>query len=69
VGEALAKTAYFLEMTPLSGAISWSPQNHAANGSRLQWGTLRSLAMVCGLTLPSSFILSAFWFWLFRQLV
>jgi len=26
-------------------------------------------AMVWGLTLPSSIILSAFWFWLFRQLV
>jgi PiT family inorganic phosphate transporter len=41
----------------------------AANGSGLQWGTVRSLAMAWVLTLPSSIILSAFLFWLFRQIL
>ena len=41
----------------------------AANGSGLQWGTVRSLAMAWILTLPSSILLSAFLFWLFRQVL
>ena len=41
----------------------------AANGSGLQWGTVRSLATAWVLTLPSSIILSAFLFWLFRQVL
>jgi len=39
----------------------------AANHSGLQWSTVRSLAMAWVLTLPSSIILSALLFWLFRQ--
>jgi PiT family inorganic phosphate transporter len=41
----------------------------AANGSGLQWGTVRSLAMAWVLTLPSSIMLAASLFWLFRQLL
>jgi len=41
----------------------------AANGSGLQWGTVRSLAMAWVLTLPSSIILSATLFWTFRQIL
>ena len=40
----------------------------AANHSGLQWSTVRSLAMAWVLTLPSSMILSAGLFWLFRQI-
>jgi PiT family inorganic phosphate transporter len=41
----------------------------AANHSGLQWSTVRSLAMAWVLTLPSSIILSASLFWLFRQIM
>jgi PiT family inorganic phosphate transporter len=41
----------------------------AANGSGLQWGTVRSLAMAWVLTLPSSIILSATLFWTFQQIL
>jgi PiT family inorganic phosphate transporter len=39
----------------------------AANHSGLQWHTMRSLLMAWTLTLPSSVILAASLFWLFRQ--
>jgi PiT family inorganic phosphate transporter len=39
----------------------------AANHSGLQWTTVRSLLMAWVLTLPSSIILSASLFWVFRQ--
>ena len=38
-----------------------------ANGSGLQWSTLRSIAMAWVFTLPASALLSASLFWLFRQ--
>jgi len=41
----------------------------AANHSGLQWSTVRSLLMAWVLTLPSSIILSAFLFWMFRQVM
>jgi PiT family inorganic phosphate transporter len=41
----------------------------AANHSGLQWSTVRSLAMAWVLTLPSSIILAATLFWLFRQMM
>ena len=40
----------------------------AANGSGLQWGTVRNLAMAWVLTLPASIVLSATLFWLFRMI-
>ena len=40
----------------------------AANGSGLQWGTVKSLAMAWVLTLPASIMLSGFLFWAFRHL-
>jgi inorganic phosphate transporter, PiT family len=40
----------------------------AANGSGLQWGTVRSLALAWILTLPVSILLSAGLFWVFRGL-
>ena len=40
----------------------------AANHSGLQWSTVRSLAMAWVLTLPTSMILAASLFWLFRQI-
>ena len=39
----------------------------AANHSGLQWNTVRSLLMAWVLTLPSSVVLAAFLYWLFRQ--
>ncbi len=39
-----------------------------ANGSGLQWSTVRALAMAWVLTLPASILLSAFLFWAFRSL-
>jgi PiT family inorganic phosphate transporter len=39
-----------------------------ANGSGLQWGTVRNLAMAWVLTLPASILLSGFLFWLFRHI-
>ncbi len=41
----------------------------AANGSGLQWGTVRSLAIAWILTLPASIALSGGLYWLFLQLV
>ena len=41
----------------------------AANHSGLQWSTVRSLLMAWVLTLPSSIILAASLFWMFRQLM
>jgi PiT family inorganic phosphate transporter len=38
-----------------------------ANGSGLQWGTLRSIAMAWVFTLPAAAILSAGLFWIFRH--
>jgi PiT family inorganic phosphate transporter len=38
-----------------------------ANGSGLQWSTLRSIAMAWVFTLPASALLSGGLFWLFRQ--
>jgi PiT family inorganic phosphate transporter len=40
----------------------------AANGSGLQWGTVRSLVLAWVLTLPASIALSAGLYWLFRHL-
>jgi PiT family inorganic phosphate transporter len=39
----------------------------AANGSGLQWSTVRSLAMAWVLTLPVSIALSGGLFWIFRH--
>jgi inorganic phosphate transporter, PiT family len=38
-----------------------------ANGSGLQWATVRNLAMAWVLTLPVSIILSGSLFWIFRH--
>ena len=39
----------------------------AANGTGLQWGTVRNLVMAWVLTLPVSIVLSATLFWAFRE--
>jgi inorganic phosphate transporter, PiT family len=41
----------------------------AANGSGLQWGTLRSIALAWVLTLPAAMLLSGGLYWLFRSLL
>jgi PiT family inorganic phosphate transporter len=40
----------------------------AANHSGLQWGTVRNLLMAWVLTLPTSIVLAAGLFWLFRKI-
>ena len=40
----------------------------AANGSGIQWSTVRNLAMAWILTLPASMMLSGFLFWTFRRI-
>jgi PiT family inorganic phosphate transporter len=40
----------------------------AANGTGLQWGTVRNLLMAWVLTLPVSIMLSGSLFWLFVKL-
>ena len=40
----------------------------AANGSGLQWGTVRSLAVAWILTLPASIVLSGILYWVFRHI-
>ena len=40
----------------------------AANGSGLQWGTVRNLLMAWVLTLPASILLSGFLFFVFEKL-
>jgi PiT family inorganic phosphate transporter len=40
----------------------------AANGSGLQWGTVRNLLMAWVLTLPASICLAGFLFWVFRSI-
>jgi inorganic phosphate transporter, PiT family len=39
-----------------------------ANGSGLQWGTVRNLLMAWVLTLPASICLAGFLFWVFRSI-
>jgi PiT family inorganic phosphate transporter len=39
-----------------------------ANGSGLQWATLRSIAMAWVFTLPAAALLSGGLFWLFRSI-
>jgi PiT family inorganic phosphate transporter len=41
----------------------------AANGSGLQWATVRNLLLAWVLTLPASILLSGCLFWLFRFLL
>jgi PiT family inorganic phosphate transporter len=40
----------------------------AANGSGLQWATVRSMAMAWILTLPVSITLSGLLYWVFRRI-
>jgi len=40
----------------------------AANGSGLQWGTVRNLAMAWVLTLPASIVLAGLLYWIFRHI-
>jgi PiT family inorganic phosphate transporter len=41
----------------------------AANGSGLQWGTVRNLLMAWVITLPVSIILSGTLYWIFHSFV
>jgi PiT family inorganic phosphate transporter len=40
----------------------------AANGSGLQWATVRNIALAWVLTLPAAMMLSGFLYWVFAQL-
>jgi PiT family inorganic phosphate transporter len=39
----------------------------AANGSGLQWSTVRNIALAWVLTLPAAMMLSGFLYWAFSQ--
>jgi PiT family inorganic phosphate transporter len=41
----------------------------AANGSGLQWSTIRNIALAWVLTLPAAMIISGFLYWMFSQLL
>ena len=41
----------------------------AANGSGLQWSTIRSIALAWVLTLPAAIALAGGLYWLFTQLI
>ena len=48
-------------------AVLGCRRHHAANGSGLQWGTVRNLLLAWVLTLPAAIVLSGFLYVLLRQ--
>jgi PiT family inorganic phosphate transporter len=63
-----AADAYGLPVSTTHVLSSGVAGTMAANGSGLQWGTVRSLILAWVLTLPASIALSAGLYWLFRDL-
>ncbi|MFX1766723.1 inorganic phosphate transporter [Paraburkholderia sp. A1RI-2L] len=59
--------AYGLPVSTTHVLASGVAGTMAANGSGLQWGTVRNLALAWLLTLPASIALSALLYWVFRQ--
>jgi PiT family inorganic phosphate transporter len=41
----------------------------AANGSGLQWSTIRNIALAWVLTLPAAMMISGFLYWVFYQIL
>ena len=63
-----AADAYGLPVSTTHVLSSGVAGTMAANGSGLQWRTVRSLAMAWVLTLPVSIALAGLLFWVFRSL-
>jgi PiT family inorganic phosphate transporter len=59
--------AYGLPVSTTHVLASGVAGTMAANGSGLQWGTVRNLALAWLLTLPASIALAAGLYWVFRQ--
>jgi PiT family inorganic phosphate transporter len=59
--------AYGLPVSTTHVLASGVAGTMAANGSGLQWGTVRNLVLAWVLTLPASIALSAALYWMFRQ--
>jgi PiT family inorganic phosphate transporter len=68
MGLIQAATAYHLPVSTTHVLTSGVAGTMAANGSGLQWGTIRNLAAAWVFTLPASILISGLLFWLFRSI-
>jgi PiT family inorganic phosphate transporter len=62
-----AADAYHLPVSTTHVLTSGVAGTMAANGSGLQWSTVRSLLMAWVLTLPASIVLAGMLYWVFRH--
>ena len=63
-----AADAYGLPVSTTHVLSSGVAGTMAANGSGLQWNTVRSLLLAWVLTLPASIVLAGGLYWLFRAI-
>jgi PiT family inorganic phosphate transporter len=68
MGLIQAATAYHLPVSTTHVLTSGVAGTMAANGSGLQWSTIRNLAAAWVFTLPASILISGLLFWLFRAI-
>jgi PiT family inorganic phosphate transporter len=68
MGLIQSATAFHLPVSTTHVLTSGVAGTMAANGSGLQWGTVRALAMAWVFTLPASILLAGVLFWIFRNL-
>ena len=68
MGTILASDVYGLPVSTTHVLTSGVAGTMAANGSGLQWSTIRSLMMAWVLTLPVSMAMSGSLYWIFRHL-
>jgi PiT family inorganic phosphate transporter len=68
MGLIQAATAYHLPVSTTHVLTSGVAGTMAANGSGLQWGTIRNLATAWVFTLPASILISGVLFWIFRAI-
>jgi PiT family inorganic phosphate transporter len=68
MGTIFAADNYGLPVSTTHVLSSGVAGTMAANGSGIQWGTLRNLALAWVLTLPAAMILSGGLFWIFRHI-
>ena len=67
MGTIFAADAWGLPVSTTHILSSGVAGTMAANGSGLQWSTIRNLAMAWVLTLPAAIIMSGALFWIFRH--
>src|SRR5262249_51808771 len=63
-----AADGYGLPVSPTHVLSSGIAGTMAANGSGLQWSTIRNIALAWVLTLPAAMMISGFLYWSFSQL-